>query len=154
MALSESRLRVYVDANVILSGISTDNPHSASRVILVSSELTLFDLIANQRAIDECSRNLEHFVEDKSQLNKLQGTLHDVVSRAIEVVKTPATNNRKAIPGTDPKDLVHLFSAVDHSCDYLVTANRKDFPEGHAGVSVIEPGTLVKRIRGRIKGLS
>lgn len=43
---------------------------------------------------------------------------------------------------------------MEQDCDYLVTLNPKDFPGGYEGVSVIEPGTLVKRIREQVKGLA
>jgi hypothetical protein len=58
------------------------------------------------------------------------------------------------VPEADPKDLVHLLSAAEHGCDYLITLNTKDFPESYEGTTVVEPGTLVKRIREQIKGLS
>ncbi|PQJ26722.1 hypothetical protein BSZ35_19215 [Salinibacter sp. 10B] len=154
MALSRNRLRGYVDANVILSGVATDNPHSASRVVLVASELTLLDLVANERAIEECTRNLARFVKDEGQLRELEDLLQEVVSRSIEVVETPAAGERSSVPGADPKDLVHLLSAVEHGCDYLITANTKDFPGSYEGTTVLEPGTLVRRIREQIKGLS
>ena len=129
MAASRTRLRAYVDANVLLSGAATDNPSSASRVMLVASELTLLDLVACERVLEE------------------------IVSRSIEVVQTPSAE-RVSLPDTDPKDRVHLLSAVEQGCDYLVTLNPKDFPEDYEGVTIVEPGTLVKRIREQIKGLA
>jgi predicted nucleic acid-binding protein len=129
MAASRNRLRAYVDANVLLSGAATDNPSSASRVMLVASELTLLDLVACERVLEE------------------------IVSRSIEVVQTPSAE-RVSLPDTDPKDRVHLLSAVEQGCDYLVTLNPKDFPEDYEGVTIVEPGTLVKRIREQIKGLA
>lgn len=154
MALSKDRLRGYVDANVILSGVATDNPHSASRIVLVGSELTLIDLVACERAIEECNRNLSRFVEDPGQLQELKTLLREVVTRSIEVVETPAVQEGQSVPGADPKDLVHLLSAAEHDVDFLVTSNTKDFPKSYRGVSTVEPGTLVKRIREQIKGLS
>ena len=153
MAASRTRLRAYVDANVLLSGAATDNPSSASRVMLVASELTLLDLVACERVLEECDRNLERLVESEAQLQGLRETLEKIVSRSIEVVRTPSVEGA-SLPDTDQKDRVHLFSAVERGCDYLVTLNPKDFPESYENVSVIEPGTLVKRIREQIKGLS
>ena len=153
MAASRNRLRAYVDANVLLSGAATDNPSSASRVVLVASELTLLDLVACGRVLEECDRNLERLVEDDAQLQGLRETLEEIVSRSIEVVQTPSAE-RVSLPDTDPKDRVHLLSAVEQGCDYLVTLNPKDFPEDYEGVTIVEPGTLVKRIREQIKGLA
>lgn len=153
MVASENRLRVYVDANVLLSGAATDNPSSASRVVLVASELTLLDLVACERVLEECDRNLERLVGSEAQLQDLKETLKGIVSRSIEVVQTPSVEG-VSLPDTDSKDRVHLLSAVGQGCDYLVTLNPKDFPGDYEGVSVIEPGTLVKRIREQIKGLA
>lgn len=154
MDLSKDRLRGYVDANVVLSGVATNNPHSASRVVLVASELTLIDLVACERVIEECNRNLEQFVGNDVQLRELKEILREVVGRSIEVAGTPTVEKGQSVAGADPKDLVHLLSAAEHNCDFLVTSNTKDFPESYQGVSVIEPGTLVRRIREQIKGLS
>ena len=153
MATSRNRLRAYVDANVLLSGAATDNPSSASRVVLVASELTLLDLVACERVLEECDRNLERLVESKVQLRGLKETLEGIVSRSIEVVQTPSVEGT-SLPNTDRKDRVHLLSAVEQGCDYLVTLNPKDFPESYKGTDVIEPGTLVRRIREQIKGLA
>ena len=68
-------------------------------------------------------------------------------------MQTPSVEGA-SLPDTDPKDRVHLLSAVEQGCDYLVTFNPKDFPEDYEGVTIVEPGTLVKRIREQIKGLA
>jgi predicted nucleic acid-binding protein len=140
MPLSRNRLRGYVDANVILSGVATDNPHSASRVVLVASELTLLDLVANERAIEECNRNLKQFVKDEAQLRELEELLREVVSRSIEVVETPPAGERPSVPGADPKDLVHLLSAAEHGCDYLITSTRRTSPKATKGPPSLSPG--------------
>lgn len=54
MTLREERLRVYIDADVLLAGIATENPSAASRVVLEASELTLLDLVVSQKVLDEC----------------------------------------------------------------------------------------------------
>jgi hypothetical protein len=66
MAASKNRLRVCAHANVLLSGAATDNPSSASRDAEVASELTLLDLVACKRVLEECDRNLGRLVEDEA----------------------------------------------------------------------------------------
>ena len=109
--------------------------------------------MACERVIEECDRNLERLVESDAQLHELRETLKGIVSRSIEVVQTPSVEGM-SLPNTDPKDRVHLLSAAEQGCDYLVTLNPKDFPGDYEDVSVIEPGTLVRRIREQIKGLA
>lgn len=151
MTLSRDRLRVYIDADVLLAGIATENPSAASRVILEASELTLLDLLASRKVLDECERNLSEVAQEESVLGALRQSFREVVDRAVEVVDDPASLS--AIPETDPKDVIHLTSAVSHDCDFLVTYNVSDYPRSHEGTTVAEPGTLVKRIREQIRDL-
>lgn len=151
MTLREERLRIYIDADVLLAGIATENPSAASRVILEASELTLLDLVAGRTVLDECDRNLGALVPEGAVLEELRVSLQEAVDRAVEVVEDPTPLS--PIPGTDPKDVIHLTCAVEHDCDFLVTYNVSDYPRSHAGVTVIEPGTLVKRIREQIRNL-
>lgn len=151
MTLSEDRLRVYIDADVLLAGIATENPSAASRVVLEASELTLLDLLASRKVLDECERNLGEIAPEESILGSLRQSFREVVDRAVEVVDDPAS--LPAIPETDPKDIIHITSAASHDCDFLVTYNISDYPRGHEGTIVVEPGTLVKRIREQIRDL-
>lgn len=151
MTLSEDRLRIYIDADVLLAGIATENPSAASRVILEASELTLLDLLASRKVLDECERNLSEVAPEESVLESLRQSFREVVDRAVEVVDNPPSLS--AIPETDPKDVIHLTSAVSHDCDFLVTYNVSDYPRSHEGTTVVEPGTLVKRIREQIRDL-
>jgi len=43
---------------------------------------------------------------------------------------------------------------VEHRCPYLVTYNMRDYQLGHEDVTVVEPGTLVRRMLKRIRGLA
>lgn len=151
MTLREDRLRVYVDADVLLSGIATDNPSAASHVLLEVSELTLLDLIAAQKVIDECERNLSRLAPEKRSLQDLRDSFRAAVARAVEVVGDP--DPPAAIPETHPKDVLHLSCAAQQNCDVLVTYNLDDYPRSYRGVSVVEPGTLVKRMREQIRNL-
>ncbi|PSQ81165.1 MAG: hypothetical protein BRD41_03465 [Bacteroidetes bacterium QS_1_63_11] len=145
------RLRVYIDADVLLAGIATENPSAASRVVLEASELTLLDLLASRKVMDECERNLSEIVPEESRLESLQQSFRDAVDRAVEIVDDPTSLS--AIPGTDPRDVIHLTSAASHNCDFLVTYNLSDHPRSHRGTTVVEPGTLVRRIREQIRDL-
>lgn len=151
MTLSRDRLRVYIDADVLLAGIATENPSAASRVILEASELTLLDLLASQKVLDECERNLSEVAPEEPVLGALRQSFREVVARAVEVVDDPASLS--SIPETDPKDVIHITSAVSHDCDFLVTYNISDYPRSHEGTTVDEPGTLVTRIREQIRDL-
>lgn len=101
--------------------------------------------------LDECDRNLGEIAPEESVLESLRRSFRPAVGRAVEVLGNP--ESPFGIPGTNPKDAIHLTSAVTHNCDFLVTYNLSDYPRSHEGVTVVEPGTLVRRIREQIKGL-
>jgi predicted nucleic acid-binding protein len=147
----EDRLRVYIDADVLLAGLATENSQAASRGILEASELTLLDLVAGQRVLDECERNLSDLASEVAALEELRRSLQAAVSRTVEVVDDPTS--LPSVEGADPKDEIHLACAVDHECDFLVTYNIGDYPRSYHGVGVVEPGTLVRRIREQIREL-
>ena len=151
MKSSEDRLRVYVDADVLLAGIATENPGAASRVVLEASELTLLDLVAAQKVIDECERNLSRIAPEEASHQALRISFREAVARAVEIVDDP--NSLHPIPETDPKDVIHLACAAQQTCDLLVTYNLDDYPKTYRGVSVVEPGTLVKRMREQIRNI-
>lgn len=102
--------------------------------------------------LDECDRDLGELVPEETALKALRRSLKQAVDRAIEFVEGP--NSLTPIPGTDPKDVIHLTYAVAYNCDFLVTYNVSDYPTKHAGVTVIESGTLMRRIREQIGNLS
>lgn len=152
MTVSEDRLRVYVDADVLLSGIATENPSAASRVVLEVSELTLLDLVAAQKVIDECERNLSRIAPEETSLQVLRDSFQAAVARSVEVVDNPGPPS--SIPETDPKDVIHLACAAQQNCTFLVTYNLDDYPRSYRDVTVVEPGTLVKRLREQIRNLN
>lgn len=151
MTVSESRLRVYVDADVLLSGIATEHSTAASRVVLEASELTLLDLVASRTVVDECERNLSRVASETMSLQVLRDLFQAALARAVEVVDNP--DPPSSIPETDPKDVIHLACAAQQNCTFLVTYNLDDYPRSYRSVSVVEPGTLVKRLREQIRSL-
>ena len=104
----EDRLRVYIDADVLLAGLATENSQAASRGILEASELTLLDLVAGQRVLDECERNLSDLASEGAALEELRRSLQAAVSRTVEVAgrtdsSTPsrlATTRTSSVPTT------------------------------------------------------
>jgi len=98
-----------------------------------------------------CGRQLGKVAPEESILGSLQQSFQEAVGRAVEVVKDP--DSLSAIPETDPKDVIHLSGAVAQGCDFLVTYNLSDYPRSYEGVTVVEPGTLVRRIREQIRNL-
>lgn len=148
MADTSDRLRVYVDADVLLASAASPSSHSAGQVVLSLSEITLLDGITSELAVEECRRNLEE------KLPAATETFELLVKRSLEVVSAPSQEVVRRHAGlADWKDVPHLACALEHNCAYLVTYNTGDFEPGHPDVQVVRPGELVRRVRERLTRL-
>lgn len=142
------RLRIYVDADVLLAGPASPADHSASQVILSLSEITLIDAITSELAVEECIRNLEAKVPDAVS------TFDLLAERALKIVPAPSPESVRRLAGrADWKDVPHLACAVGQGCTYLVTYNTSDYAPGHPDVEALRLGVLVRRIRDRLATL-
>lgn len=143
-----SKLRVFVDADVLFAGAASSQDHSASQVILRLGEITLIDAVTSRQAVVEAERNLEAYMPDA-----LPAFRH-LVSRALQSVDDPGRDEVLRYAGlADAKDLPLLACARRESCPVLVTFNVRDYQPGLPEVEVIKPGALVRRIRARLTGL-
>jgi predicted nucleic acid-binding protein len=141
MAFGPEFLRVYIDANVLVTGIATEDPFAASPVLL-ANDIAPIELIISEVGVDEARRNVEQLVADGLQ------ELDTVIKYCVTVVPSPSLERRRQFfRRADVKDAAHLASAVDHDCRYLATYNTSDFEPGHPKVRVEEPGELVRRMR-------
>lgn len=148
MADAGHRLRIYVDADVLLASCASPSAHSAGQVVLRLSEITLIDAVTSELALEECRRNLAEKLPDAMEAFEL------LRKRALDVMPAPSTDTVRRHAGrADWKDVPHLACALEHSCTYLVTYNTKDYAPGHPDVQVVRPGELVRRVRERLTGL-
>lgn len=149
-------LRIYVDADVLIAGLLSQSEHGAANVVLQLSEATILDAVSSERAVEEARRNLKNHIAHP----EAQALLNDAIDAALDVVPNPATDAIDALgPVADAKDLLHVVSAVEQGCSHLVTYNLRDYPPQYSGepveeLSVVTPGSLVRRIRARLSGLT
>ncbi len=106
------------------------------------AEITLVEAIASRQAIVEAERNLtEKFPNALS-------TFRLLVDRCLVIVDDPTRDDLSKYEGSaDAKDLPILVAAIQHECSWLVPFNTRHFQPGHPDVTVLEPGTFVKRVR-------
>lgn len=137
-----SRLRVFVDADVIFAGAASPSTHGASHIVLAMSELTLIEGITSQQAVTEVERNLA------AKLPAALPAFRLLVSRALRVVPDPAPEALSAYRGqADPKDLPLLVAALHHGCAVLVTFNTRHYYPAGAAIKVLRPGDLILTVR-------
>ena len=144
-----SKLRVFIDADVLFAGSAAPGRHGASLVVLRMAELTLIEAIASQQVIVEAERNLAE------KLPNALPAFRTIVDRSLRVVADPDPADLAPYAGlADPKDLPILVAAVRESCPLLVTFNLRHFQPGHSAVRVLPPGDLIQRVRLSLAGLS
>jgi predicted nucleic acid-binding protein len=140
--MKPSKLRVFIDADVLIAGAASSSEHSASLVILRMAELTLIEAITSQQVIGECERNL------REKIPRALPAFQLITNRCLQIVPDPepvelGTYQDKA----HPKDLPILAAAAREGCAWLVTFNLQDYQPGIASVNVLEPEDLLIRIR-------
>jgi predicted nucleic acid-binding protein len=146
---SPSRLRVFVDADVLFAGSVAPSQHGASLVVLRLAEITLIEAVVSQQVITEAERNLAGKLQEALPAFRL------IVSRCLRIVPDPEPADLAPLAGlADPKDLPILAAAVREGCPWLVTFNVRHFQPGHPAVQVLPPGELILRVRERLAGLT
>ena len=109
------RLRVFIDANTLISGLFFDGPESQvlSRGILGTIDVMTCRFVVNE--VKEVIRR--KFPEERIDI--------DGILSAITIVETEATG-RAAKLIRDKKDILVLNTALKHKPDYFITGD-KDF---------------------------
>ena len=137
-----SKVRVFIDADVLFAGAATKTDHAASLLLLRLAELTLIEAVCSEQVITEAGRNLEQKIPAALPAFQM------LVSRCLRVVDDPTRDELLAYSGAaDPKDLPILVAAQKESCRWLATFNIKHFQPRIEGVAVLRPGDLVIQIR-------
>jgi hypothetical protein len=95
-----SRLRVFVDAGVLLAGAAEPSQHGASLSLLRLAEITLIEAVASQQVISEAERHLAKRLPDALPAFRL------IVSRWLRIAPDPAPVDQTSFAGMgDPKNL-------------------------------------------------
>ena len=151
-----AKLRVFVDADVLIAGAASPNAHSASLVVLQMAEITLIEALTSEQVIEEAGRNL------LEKLPAALATFRLLVERCLRVVSAPDRSALELYQGlADPKDLPILVAAALAGCPWLVTflvprheGNVRHYRPGHSTVKVVTPGEFVMHVRDTLVHLS
>ena len=121
--MAKDPVKVFLDSNVILSGLLSDR--GAPRLILdvLSLRLPVLQGATGKYNILEIERNLARKMPNLVPLYRKYMPLLD-----LEIVPLPSPETIEAMAGQSAdKDLPVLASAVACHADYLVTGDKKDF---------------------------
>jgi len=121
--MEKRRIKVFLDSNVILSGLFSDK--GAPRIILdlVCLGLPMLTCATGKYNIVEIERNLMKKMPDALPVYRKYLPLLN-----LEVIPLPSSEMiRKLFGLTSNKDIPVLASAISGGVDFLVTGDKKDF---------------------------
>lgn len=128
-------VRLFLDSNVILSGLMSTN--GAPRVLLdlLSLEVPLLQGMTGRYNLEEIERNL------KRRFPQLVAVYHDYLPRLrLEVIPIPPYKDIKPLLNKmSAKDTPVLASAKNGQADYLITGDKKGFPKKIAQPIIVLP---------------
>ena len=140
------RCKVFLDSNVILSGLFSDK--GAPRIILDLLTLKLPMLIGatGRYNLLEVERNL------KKKMPQALPLYHKYLPKlGLEVVALPSPEQVKSMTGaTAEKDVPVLVSAIACSADYLITGDKKDFDRLKGtkkhDLKIVSPSEFIEKV--------
>lgn len=144
-----TKLRVFLDADVIFAGAAAPTEHGASHVVLRLGEITLLDCVTSTQAVTEVERNLAKKLPSKLPELRL------IVSRSLRIVPDPEPAALVPYKGqADPKDLPILVAALQHGCRFLLTFNSRHYTPATADITVQRPGAFLTTVRSLLARLA
>lgn len=106
------------------------------------AEIMLIEALASEQVVTEAERNLQ------AKMPRALPAFRMLVQRCLEVVPDPTREEVEEHKGrAHEKDLPILVAAVREGCPWLVTFNLSDYQPGHADVTVLRPGGVVREVR-------
>ncbi|MBI5073554.1 MAG: PIN domain-containing protein [Nitrospirae bacterium] len=142
--MAKRSIKIFLDSNVILSGLFSDK--GAPRVILDLLSLGLPQLAAatGEYNIIEIERNLiKKMPEALPVYSKYLPLLN------LDIIPLPSSKELTKLSGaTSQKDMPVLASAINGKVDYLVTGDRKDFSHltGQYSFKILGPSEFLANI--------
>jgi predicted nucleic acid-binding protein len=144
-------VRVFLDSNVILSGLFSDRGSPRVLLDLLSISLPFLKGLTGRYNIIEIERNIKKKLPTcipvyKEYLPKLN----------LEIIPLPTREEIKKYTGvTAAKDIPVLVSALNGKADFLVTGDKKDFSplkrNGALPLKIVSPAEFLVLIPGLLR---
>jgi len=132
--MAVSRVRVFVDADALLSGAVAPAEQGDSHLVLCLGEIHLIDAVTSRQAVIEAERTLAQ------KLPRALSAFRLLVDRALVVVPDPDWIDLIPYQGAaGPRHLPILVAALQSRCTFLLSHDPRHFRPGHASLSVLSP---------------
>jgi putative PIN family toxin of toxin-antitoxin system len=148
--MAKKRIKVFLDSNVILSGLLSDK--GAPRIILdiLSLDLPIISGATGRYNIIEIERNLKKKMPHVIPVYK---KYLPVIN--LEIVPMPSLKTINDLTGQiADKDVPVLASAIMSNADYLVTGDKKDFSrirtKGKYPFEILGPSEFLQNVVHKI----
>ena len=148
--MEKERVRIFLDSNVIISGLFSDR--GAPRIVLdlLSLGLPVLSGVTGEFNIVEIERNLKRKMPEVLPRYREYLPLLN-----LEIIPLPTPKEIRELKGhVAEKDLPVLASAVKARADFLVTGDKKDFGKasktGNYPFRIVSPAELLQVIAPEI----
>jgi len=139
--MAGKRLKVFLDSNVIISGLFSDK----------GSPCIILDLLSLDPPLLSCATGEYNIVEIERNLLKKMPDVLPVYRRYLkilnlEIVPLPLSKDIKKLSGQiADKDVPVLASAINSNADFLVTGDKKDFEKlkGNYPFKILNPSEFL-----------
>lgn len=142
--MAKKSIKIFLDSNVIISGLFSDK--GAPRVILDLLSLGLPQLTGatGEYNIIEIERNLRKKMPQALQVYRKYLPLMN-----LDIIPLPSSRDIAKLSGiTSQKDIPVLTSAINGNADFLVTGDKKDFIHltGKYSFKILNPSEFLDMI--------
>lgn len=121
--MPKRRFKVFLDSNVIISGLFSDKGSPRIILDLLSLGLPVLSGVTGEYNLIEIERNLSKKMPDVLPVYRKYLKL-----LRLEIVPLPLSVDVNKLSGhTSDKDIPVLASAINGNVDFLVTGDKKDF---------------------------
>jgi len=135
-------MRALLDTNLFLDVILKRDKH-------YKDSSKIWSLISDKKLkgyISPISINNLYYILRRIIENKLVEKFIDQILDEFEII--PLTKEilklARSLTNKDYEDSIQYFSAINFSCDFIITRNKSDFP--HTGIKILNPSEFLEML--------
>ena len=129
--------KILIDCNVLISaGLGSNSCKTVIKIAIENYDICITNKILEEY-VNVCSRKkFAQYFNNLKELCKIVASVATILEDTQVNIKTP-----------DIKDLPYIAAALNHSIDFIVTGNIKDFPNSpYNKANVITPAEFIEII--------